>query len=229
MGWYLPGVHHLHTGHSKPNRKRIIMLRFSDRQKTAMKTEGMIAGWCPNHGVSMPRNNGWRDIMLISQMRGSGSPSEGKEDVTYRHRQIGRIQIWGGIVALSVILITSIFVPEIWMLFLIATLALGFAVLFFSTLTVEVRTSKVCIAFGPLPLIRKRVPLEMIREYQTVQTPWYYGWGLRYIKGGMLYNVSGFAGVELMLTTGKRIRIGTDDPAGLYAAIAAAVGSSSSP
>jgi len=156
---------------------------------------------------------------LITQIRGSGSRDWIPDIETYSHRQIGIIQIWASVGALVVLLITSLLVPEIWFLFLVAILALGFGLLFFSTLTVQVTESAVYITFGPVPIIRKRIPLEKIHEWSRVTTPWYYGWGLRYIKNGTLYNISGYDGVEIRFQEGKRIRIGTDDLAGLTEAI----------
>ncbi len=156
---------------------------------------------------------------LISQIRGSSS-SDGIPDISiYSHRQVGIIQIWASVGALAVLLVTSILVPEMWFLFLVTILALGCGLLFFSTLTVKITESAVCITFGPVPIIRKIIALEKIHEWSRVTTPWYYGWGLRYIKNGVLYNISGYDGVEIRFQEGKRIRIGTDDPTGLTEAI----------
>jgi len=188
-------------------------------QGTVKGTDPVVTGWCPNHGVAMKKKDWSEGMELISKVRNSGS-RDGIPDIEiYSHRQIGIIQIWASVGALSVLLITSVFVPEIWFLFIVAILALGFGLLFFSTLTVKVTESAVCISFGPVPVVRKRIPLEKILEWSRVTTPWYYGWGLRYIKNGTLYNISGFDGVEIRFHDSKRIRIGTDDPAGLTAAI----------
>ncbi|WP_319579091.1 hypothetical protein [uncultured Methanospirillum sp.] len=188
-------------------------------QRTVTETDPVVTGWCPNHGIAVKKKEGPFCMGLISQIRGSG-PRDGIPDIeTYSHRQIGIVQIWASVGVLAVLLITSVLVPEIWFLFLVAILALGLGLLFFSTLTVQVTESAVCIRFGPVPVIRKRIPLEKIHEWSRVTTPWYYGWGLRYIKNGTLYNISGFDGVEIRFQEGKRIRIGTDDPAGLTEAI----------
>jgi hypothetical protein len=58
----------------------------------------------------------------------------------------------------------------------------------------------------------------------VVKNPWYYGWGIRLIPGGWLYNVSGFWAVELQMKNGKRYRIGTDDAEGLAKSLEAALG-----
>jgi ABC-type polysaccharide/polyol phosphate export permease len=47
--------------------------------------------------------------------------------------------------------------------------------------------------------------------------PWYYGWGIHFIPGGVLYNASGLSAIELQLTNGRVVRIGTDEPEALAA------------
>ncbi len=88
----------------------------------------------------------------------------------------------------------------------------------FSTLTVEINDENIRIKFGP-GLIRKRFPLKDIESSQKVKNCWYWGWGIRLIPGGWLYNVSGLSAVELRMKNGKTYRIGTDDPNGLAQAI----------
>jgi hypothetical protein len=39
-----------------------------------------------------------------------------------------------------------------------------------------------------------------------------YGWGIHYYGKGWLYNVAGLDAVEIRLTSGRRLRIGTDEP-----------------
>jgi hypothetical protein len=47
---------------------------------------------------------------------------------------------------------------------------------------------------------------------ESVTSPWYYGWGIRMIPNGTLYNISGGDGVELKFAdTNRIIRIGTKD------------------
>jgi len=47
----------------------------------------------------------------------------------------------------------------------------------------------------------------------------YWGWGIIRIRNGWLYSVSGTAGVEVTLKSGKKFRIGTDEPDTLRQAI----------
>ena len=56
-----------------------------------------------------------------------------------------------------------------------------------------------------------------------VRNPWYYGWGIHLFPGGWVFNVSGFAALELQMENGRKYRIGTDDPAGLAKAVETAL------
>jgi hypothetical protein len=90
---------------------------------------------------------------------------------------------------------------------------------FFSSLTVEIMDRNVICYFGP-GLIRKKIALTDIREVQLAHNPWTVGWGIRWMAGRYwLWNVSGLDAVELTLTSGKKIRIGTDEPETLVRAI----------
>ena len=65
--------------------------------------------------------------------------------------------------------------------------------------------------------------LNEITSARAVTTHWIYGWGVRWIPRGWLWNVSGLDGVELALVSGRRFRIGTDEPEQLAAAIQGAL------
>jgi hypothetical protein len=98
-------------------------------------------------------------------------------------------------------------------LFLVAALVLFFSV------TVRVDRHAVIVGFGP-GLVHKRIPLAQVRRCRTVRNKWYYGWGLRIIPGGLLYNVAGLDAVELEMNNGHCYRIGTDEPDALKQIIA---------
>jgi hypothetical protein len=63
------------------------------------------------------------------------------------------------------------------------------------------------------------VRFERIRGFAIVRNPWYYGWGIHFIPGGMLYNASGLSAIELQLTNGRYVRIGTGEPQALADAL----------
>ena len=88
----------------------------------------------------------------------------------------------------------------------------------FPTLTAVVQSDRLQCFFG-LGVIRREIPVSEILAVSVVRNPWTYGWGLRLIPGGWLWNVSGLDAVELRLQSGKRFRIGTDEPLALHAAI----------
>ena len=104
-------------------------------------------------------------------------------------------------------------------LLLVAALTL----LVFSALTVEVDAEAIRLRFG-IGLVRKRIPIGEVKAWREVRNPWYTGWGIRLGPGYVLWNVSGFDAVELDLASGRRFRVGTDEPAALTAALARAKG-----
>lgn len=82
----------------------------------------------------------------------------------------------------------------------------------FYGMTTIITSEKISIAFG-IGIITISIPLKRIVTVTKVKNPWYYGWGIRIIPGGMLYNISGSLGVELQFNDSNRvIRIGTKDP-----------------
>jgi hypothetical protein len=100
---------------------------------------------------------------------------------------------------------------------------LALVALLFGTLTVEVDGEAIRLRFG-IGLIRKRIPLAAVRSWREVRNSWFFGWGIRVIPGGMLWNVSGLGAVELELDSGRLFRIGTDEPAALAEVIGRVVG-----
>jgi hypothetical protein len=104
---------------------------------------------------------------------------------------------------------------------LIVLVAVTAALFLFFQLNVRITEDLIELRFGT-GLIRKKIYLEEIESSQTVKNRWYWGWGLRMTAHGPLYNVSGFQAVEVRLKNGSRVRIGTDVPQELQAAIQAA-------
>jgi hypothetical protein len=94
-------------------------------------------------------------------------------------------------------------------------------VLFYS-LNVEIRDHFLEIRFG-IGMIRKKFELKSIQEAHIVRNHWYDGWGIRSIPNGWLYNVSGLDAIEISMSSGKRYRIGTDQPNELAHAVNEAI------
>jgi hypothetical protein len=141
----------------------------------------------------------------------------------YHHTQIGWV-ILGSIVPVPAILVPSMaFVPGTGLVAAILCGIIVVTLLLFAWLTVDVDGSQLLATMG-IGLVRKRVPLAEVRYFSVEKTPWRYGWGIRRIPGGILYNVSGTWSVELVLHDGSRVRIGTNEPDALRGAIAKVLG-----
>ena len=102
----------------------------------------------------------------------------------------------------------------------------GIVFALFHSLTVRVSRSEIALSFG-VGLIRKQFPIGDISSASIVQNRWYNGFGIRKIRGGWLYNVSGFDAIEIQLKNERKYRIGTNQPKELLAAVESALASSS--
>ena len=91
------------------------------------------------------------------------------------------------------------------------------AALFYS-LTVEISNDHLEIRFG-VGIVKKSFDIRDIEKAYPVRNRWYYGWGIRLVPHGWLYNVSGLDAIEIVLSSGKRYRIGTDQPNELAQAV----------
>ncbi len=142
--------------------------------------------------------------------------------IRYHHRQVGSLVLCIG--GFTVLLLVSL-------LYFVEANPVGIAVLFilllcfglFWALTVEVTESDVILRFG-FGLIRKRFPLGSIVNARAVRNKWYFGWGIRLLPRGWLYNVSGLDAVEIETMDRSVHRIGTDQPSELLRAIRDACG-----
>ena len=107
-------------------------------------------------------------------------------------------------------------------------LGVSFIMFFFTQafhyLTVRDEGDALAIRFGPLPLLRKRIPYSRITAVEPGRTSLVDGWGVHWVPGrGWTYNIWGFDCVVVHL--GRRvIRIGTDDVENLVAFLRAKVG-----
>ena len=84
-------------------------------------------------------------------------------------------------------------------------------IILFRSLTVTGDDDLIKVRFGP-GLIRKNFRFEEIESAKPVRNRWWYGWGIRKIPRGWLFNVSGLDAVELSMKNGRIYRIGTDEP-----------------
>lgn len=151
----------------------------------------------------------------------------------YQHTQPGHVirlsLLAGALVILPVLLAAGHFEPWPVQATLIFIAAMGLDLLgvwLFWSLTVAVDSEALEIRFGP-GLIRTRWPLHDIASCRPVRTWFWHGWGVHWTFDGWLYNVSGFGAVEVTLRSGRRFRIGSDEPAALAEAIRKAASLSS--
>jgi len=145
--------------------------------------------------------------------------------VHYQHRQRSRP------VAVSYIAMTAILVVLLYLggrqaplaAILVAAIALESVVHYLlSSLTVEISTRELSWYFGP-GFWRRRVGLSSIGHVARVRLPWWYGIGVKYTPRAWVYLVAPGAGIEVALTSGETVRIGTDDAEGLLAALTKAL------
>ena len=113
-------------------------------------------------------------------------------------------------------------VLSIWILYLVAGIMVLLMLLFHS-LNVRITEDEIDLRFG-VGLLRKSIPLESVDSCRAVRNSLMYGFGIRYVFDGWMWNVSGLSAVQLTFTDGKHFRIGTDEPAALESAINNAIG-----
>ena len=182
-------------------------------------------GWCPNGHTINTRKIGDADFSLHAgnpQVKSPGPSGADGSDMPwggkYEHTQRGTLLI-GAVSAVIILIlaITCLFGIE-W----VAIIVLGmlvFLLAIMSTLTASVGDNTLRIRFGPIGLIRKSWSVSEIVLVTTVTNQWIYGWGIRRTPEGPLYNISGSHAVEILQVSGKKVRIGTDEPEALKAAI----------
>ncbi|MBN1163625.1 MAG: hypothetical protein JXB45_03525 [Candidatus Krumholzibacteriota bacterium] len=137
--------------------------------------------------------------------------------IRYRHRQPGILVLTVGGLML-ILLVALLILVEPHPVGIAVLMGVVICLILFPTLTVEVTEEDIRLKFG-LGIIRKRFPLNKIGEVRGVRNRWYYGWGIRLLERGLLYNVSGLDAVEVEMKDGRRDRIGTDEPEKLLSEI----------
>lgn len=88
----------------------------------------------------------------------------------------------------------------------------------FRHLTVRDEGDDLLICFGPLPIFKRRIRYTDIKRAEQTQSSWLDGWGIHISpSGGWTWNLWGFDCVDLYLTRGRKLRVGTNDPSELTA------------
>lgn len=135
----------------------------------------------------------------------------------YRRRQMGWI-VLAALAAVEVSVLVSFALAGPWWAGLMAGAGVATTGLLFGWLTVIVDDQAVVARFG-VGIMKRAWPLDEIARVQEVRNPWWTGWGIRWLPGRTVYNISGFRAVEFELRDGGRYRIGSAEPAALLAAI----------
>ena len=94
--------------------------------------------------------------------------------------------------------------------------------LLFHSLLVEVDRDALRLTYG-IGVVRKHFDMATLGDAYAVRNKWWYGLGIRLTPHGWLYNVSGLDAVEIVRVSGKKFRVGTDEPQALVAALKAAM------
>jgi hypothetical protein len=139
----------------------------------------------------------------------------------YQHTQ--RSPLWlivavpfGIIVA--VVLITAEADPVVDSVAVLGLVLLIAIMAHFSWLRITVDPGRARAAFGA-GWPAKTVDLSTVTAVRVVRNRWWYGFGIRVVPNGWLWNVWGLDAVEFVLETGRVVRFGTDEPDQLLAAV----------
>jgi hypothetical protein len=136
--------------------------------------------------------------------------------------------ILGSLAAPAVVVLPSLCAADLGAYAVAFGGVLALVALLFGSLQVRIDEQGIFVRFG-IGVIRRKISLSDVRTFFEVRNPWYYGWGIRLTPSGTLYNVSGLSAVELWLKNGKRLRIGTDEPAALQRALVERLGAPEAP
>ena len=99
--------------------------------------------------------------------------------------------------------------------------------MYMMNLTIEIRSDGLYFRFFPFHLSSHRITAEEIKGFEAcTYSPIrdYGGWGIRYGRKGKAYNVSGNRGVQLELSKGKHLLVGSQKPEELVEALNTTLG-----
>ncbi len=151
----------------------------------------------------------------------------------YEHTQTAPLFVLLIAVAISMF-VAAIAIPELMvrsLLYVSGGMMLLFAASF-RQLTVRDESDCLLISFGPLPLFRRRVVYAEMETAKRGRSTLLDGWGIHISpSGGWTWNLWGYDCVDVCYRRGdrlKKLRIGTDDPAGLEAFLNEQIGNQES-
>tara|TARA_B100000959_G_scaffold86751_1_gene92159 strand:+ start:1814 stop:2293 length:480 start_codon:yes stop_codon:yes gene_type:complete len=139
-----------------------------------------------------------------------------EENNYYEIQQFRQIWVWLILLLVEFALLFTILSGMINLLVSIIIISIGFGfiwLLYRMKLITIINEDGINIIFAPFTNFI--IPFNKIKKYQIRQYRpiiEYGGWGIRYSKSGKAYNVSGKIGLQIELTNGKRLLIGTQNP-----------------
>ena len=139
-----------------------------------------------------------------------------EENNYYEIQQFRQIWVWLILILVEFALLFTILSGMINLLvsIIIISIGFGFIWLFYRMkLITIINEDGINIIFAPFTNFI--IPFNKIKKYQIRQYRpiiEYGGWGIRYSKYGKAYNVSGKIGLQIELSNGKRLLIGTQNP-----------------
>ena len=136
---------------------------------------------------------------------------------TFRRRQIGRASLVVSIISIISATLTHQTAPFAALMVILGAALMGYL---FSSLTIESNGDTLKWWYSAR-FWRREIRLTDVQSVAICRTPLWYGWGIRKIARGWLYNVSGRDAVELTMRDGRRIVLGTDRPQQLAAVLGA--------
>ncbi len=134
----------------------------------------------------------------------------------YRHDQIGWLMIV--VVGAAAILAGVLWIWDGELVNGVTCIILLALMPFFYRLQVTGDETGLGVRFG-IGLIKTNFQWQDIEACRPVRNKWYFGWGIRKIDRGWMYNISGLDAVEISMNNGRVYRIGTDEPERLCNAI----------
>ena len=144
----------------------------------------------------------------------------------YDHVQGGRLQylLWGiGVLAACLGAFVHAEEPQAALvLWIVAPIMMALPALF-SSLQVKDEGDHLLVRFGPVPLIKRRMPYAEMIAAEPAKSRLIDGWGIHYGPGrGWIWNLWGYDCVSVQQKNSE-FRIGTDDPEGLSAFLSARI------
>jgi hypothetical protein len=145
----------------------------------------------------------------------------------YRHTQLGPPLLRFGVLVFLIAIGVISAVMGSWegvAVVAVTGLIVAAALFVFSRFTVEVTDEALTASFGwgwPRRVLR----WDEATAVRPVRNRWWYGFGIRWFPGGILWNVWTLDAVEFDLVKGSRLRIGTDEPDELMRALSGKVAS----